>query len=82
MEEAEAISDKIGIMVQGKFKCFGTLQDIQREHGLGYDIEINLDTRALLSGFTLVSKDQRYTNDLEQVRKMIKSLEQCWSALG
>jgi ABC-type multidrug transport system ATPase subunit len=28
MEEAEAISDKIGIMVQGKLKCFGTLKDI------------------------------------------------------
>ena len=28
MEEAEAISDTIGIMVSGKFKCFGTLSEI------------------------------------------------------
>jgi ABC-type multidrug transport system ATPase subunit len=25
MEEAEALSSKIGIMVKGKLKCFGTL---------------------------------------------------------
>jgi ABC-type multidrug transport system ATPase subunit len=24
MEEAEALATKIGIMVEGKFKCFGT----------------------------------------------------------
>ena len=29
MEEAEALSSKLGIMVAGKFKCFGTLQHIQ-----------------------------------------------------
>ena len=28
MEEAEALSDRIGIMVKGQFKCFGTLQKI------------------------------------------------------
>jgi hypothetical protein len=36
----------------------------------------------LLNGFTLISKDKRYTNDLQTVKKMIKSLEQCWRALG
>jgi ABC-type multidrug transport system ATPase subunit len=29
MEEAEALSTKIGIMVNGRFKCFGSLQSIQ-----------------------------------------------------
>ena len=28
MEEAEALASKIGIMVDGKLKCFGTLQQI------------------------------------------------------
>jgi ABC-type multidrug transport system ATPase subunit len=25
MEEAEALASKVGIMVEGKFKCFGTV---------------------------------------------------------
>lgn len=29
MEEAEYLSTKIGIMVKGKIKCFGTLQQIK-----------------------------------------------------
>jgi ABC-type multidrug transport system ATPase subunit len=28
MEEAESLANKIGIMASGKFKCFGTLQQI------------------------------------------------------
>lgn len=47
MEEAEAISNKIGIMVGGKLKCFGTLSDIQAEYGLGYEVEVNIDIEPL-----------------------------------
>lgn len=43
MEEAEALSSKLGIMVAGKFQCFGTLQHIKNTFGQGYEIELNLD---------------------------------------
>lgn len=33
MEEAEALSSKLGIMVEGKFSCFGTLQYIKETFG-------------------------------------------------
>lgn len=33
MEEAEALSSKLGIMVAGKFSCFGTLQHIKNTFG-------------------------------------------------
>ena len=33
MEEAEALSSKLGIMVSGKFSCFGTLQYIKTTFG-------------------------------------------------
>jgi len=48
MEEAEAISDKIGIMVAGKFKCFGSLESIQDDYGAGYEIELNFNLEQLL----------------------------------
>ena len=49
MEEAEALSSKLGIMVAGKFKCLGTLQHIKNTYGQGFEIEINLDIEELLN---------------------------------
>ena len=36
MEEAEALSTKMGIMVDGEFKCFGSKQHIKSKFGTGY----------------------------------------------
>jgi hypothetical protein len=33
MGEAEAISDKLTIMVGGVYKCFGSLEDIKKGYG-------------------------------------------------
>ena len=41
MEEAEALSTKMGIMVKGGiFKCFGSSQHIKSKFGTGYEIEV------------------------------------------
>ena len=41
MEEAEALSTKMGIMVKGgNFKCFGSSQHIKDKFGTGYVVEI------------------------------------------
>lgn len=41
MEEVEALSDKLGIMVRGGiFRCFGSCQQIKDKFGTGYEIEI------------------------------------------
>lgn len=51
MEEAEALSTKMGILVKGGiFKCFGSSQHIRNKFGKGYVIEIkirNLDESEL-----------------------------------
>lgn len=44
MEEAEALCTKMGIMVAGKFKCFGSSQHIKSKYGTGYEIEIKIKT--------------------------------------
>ena len=36
MEQAEALSTKLGIMVNGNFKCIGTPQHIKSKYGEGY----------------------------------------------
>lgn len=43
MEEAEALGTKIGIMVAGKFKCFGSSQHLKDKFGKGYEVIIKLD---------------------------------------
>jgi ATP-binding cassette subfamily A (ABC1) protein 3 len=43
MEEAEALSTKMGIMVKGGvFRCFGSSQHIKNKFGTGYEIEIKI----------------------------------------
>ena len=43
MEEAEALSTKMGIMVRGGiFRCFGSSQHIKNKYGTGYEAEIKI----------------------------------------
>jgi ATP-binding cassette, subfamily A (ABC1), member 3 len=43
MEEAEALSTKMGIMVKGGvFKCFGSSQHIKNKFGTGYVIDVKI----------------------------------------
>jgi len=43
MEEAEALSTKMGIMVKGGiFKCFGGSQHIKNKFGVGFEVEVKI----------------------------------------
>lgn len=43
MEEAEALSTKLGIMVRGgDFRCMGSAQHIKNKFGVGYEVEIKV----------------------------------------
>lgn len=43
MEEAEALSTKMGIMVRGGiFRCFGSSQHIKNKYGTGFEIEVKI----------------------------------------
>ena len=43
MEEAEALSTKLGIMVRGGiFRCFGTSQHVKSKFGVGYELEVKV----------------------------------------
>lgn len=62
MEEAEALSSKMGIMVKGGiFKCFGTPQHIKDKFGTGFVIEIKAQMPEL--------------EEIEEVRDSILSTE-------
>lgn len=42
MEEAEALCNKMGIMVKGEFKCFGPATRIKDKYGTGFEIEFKI----------------------------------------
>ena len=44
MEEAEALCTKMGIMVGGEFRCFGTSTHIKDKYGTGYELEVKIRT--------------------------------------
>lgn len=43
MEEAEALSTKMGIMVRGGiFRCYGSSQHIKSKYGTGFELEVKI----------------------------------------
>ena len=42
MEECEALCSRIGIMVNGRFRCLGPTQHLRSKYGQGYSITISL----------------------------------------
>lgn len=65
MEEAEALCTKMGIMVAGRFKCFGSSQHIKAKYGTGYEIEAKVknlkeeDLKDLKSQIGMTNIDDR-----------------------
>ncbi|XP_034268593.1 cholesterol transporter ABCA5-like isoform X1 [Pantherophis guttatus] len=42
MEEAEAVCDRVAILVSGKLRCIGTIQHLKTKFGKGYFLEMKL----------------------------------------
>uniref|UniRef100_A0A673MN59 ATP-binding cassette sub-family A member 5-like n=1 Tax=Sinocyclocheilus rhinocerous TaxID=307959 RepID=A0A673MN59_9TELE len=53
MEEAEAVCDRVAIMVSGQLRCIGSIQHLKGKFGRGYSLEINL--REELTGLQQVA---------------------------
>ncbi|KAJ3138171.1 hypothetical protein HK100_000049 [Physocladia obscura] len=43
MEEVDALSDRIGILVNGSLRCLGTAQYLKSTHGSGYIVTLRID---------------------------------------
>ena len=67
MEEAEVLSDRIGIIVQGNLKCLGTQFKLKRVYGKGFKLIINLI--ALDSDQEEISEEK-----IDDVNHLIKNL--------
>ncbi|XP_073463290.1 cholesterol transporter ABCA5-like isoform X2 [Aquarana catesbeiana] len=70
MEEAEAVCDRVAIMVSGKLRCIGSIQHLKSKFGKGYLLEIKLkDTqqvdvidREVLRLFPQAARQDRFSS--------------------
>ncbi|XP_046870556.1 ATP-binding cassette sub-family A member 5 isoform X3 [Hypomesus transpacificus] len=53
MEEAEAVCDRVAIMVSGQLRCIGSIQHLKSRYGRGYSLEVKL--REELAGLQQVA---------------------------
>lgn len=58
MEECEALCSRIGIMVNGRFRCLGSTQQLRTKYGQGYSVTISLKP--------IHEIDQRYTQIIQE----------------
>ena len=71
MEEAEALASKLGIMVQGSFKCVGTTNHIREKYGSGYEVELNLDLQDVIKELDEIQDAENMTNDIDEVKRRL-----------
>ena len=64
MEEAEILSDRIGLIVKGELKCLGTQYKIKREYGGGFKLAICLKESSQLDLHPDIN--DKLINDVEE----------------
>ncbi|CAN8004107.1 unnamed protein product, partial [Ixodes hexagonus] len=47
MEECEALCSRLAIMVNGQFRCLGSIQHLKNKYGLGYTVTLRVRPEAL-----------------------------------
>lgn len=58
MEECEALCTKLGILVNGQFRCFGNIQHLKSKYGQGYTLILKCkhETSSSPSGDAILSQ--------------------------
>lgn len=80
MEEAEALSTKLGIMVRGGiFRCFGSSQHIKNKFGVGYEVEIKVK-KAQYNELQEMAHQLSFGADLQTKVALSDAVEQCRGA--
>ncbi|XP_069511178.1 ATP-binding cassette sub-family A member 9-like [Ambystoma mexicanum] len=91
MEEAEAVCDRVAIMVLGKLRCIGSIQQLKSKFGKGYFLQIKVRDsqqadalhKDILKIFPHAARLERFSSLLSYKIPMdnVKSLSQAFSVL-
>ena len=77
MEEAEALSSKLAIMVEGKIKCIGPVQQLKSKYGKGFEIEVKVklpDSEELSRLQKLAPNKEEQIDSTEKAIKILTSV--------
>ena len=72
MEEYEALCTRMGIMVNGKFRCLGTSQHLKNKFGAGYTIIVRLINTLKKAGGHYEDKAKSLSEKMASLKKMIE----------
>ena len=72
MEECEALCTRMGIMVNGKFRCLGTSQHLKNKFGAGYTIIVRLINTLKKAGGHYDDKAKSLSEKMASLKKMIE----------
>lgn len=64
MEECEALCNRIAIMVNGRFKCLGSVQHLKNRFGEGYTLVIKTNERSSQIALVAQLVDERFPGAL------------------
>jgi ATP-binding cassette subfamily A (ABC1) protein 3 len=77
MEEAEALSSKLAIMVEGRIKCIGPVQQLKSKYGKGFEIEVKIkvpEPEELTDLKKMVSRPDETIDTTEKAVKVLTSV--------
>jgi ABC-type multidrug transport system ATPase subunit len=66
MEEAEVLSDRIGIIINGELKCLGTQYKLRKTYGKGFKLVINVKAD--------IDKENELSEEFSKIENLIKSI--------
>ena len=75
MEEAETLCKRIGIMVDGQFKCLSTADEIKEKYGFGYEISLQINNpniQNLYEKHKILDEDKNLRITLENLENILQ----------
>ena len=75
MEEAETLCKRIGIMVDGQFKCLATSDEIKEKYGYGFEINLQINNpnfEELYKKYKISEEDKETELNLDNIEIYLK----------
>ena len=75
MEEAETLCKRIGIMVDGQFKCLATSDEIKEKYGYGFEINLQINNpnyEELMEKYKISEEDKEVQINLENIKSYLE----------
>ena len=75
MEEAETLCKRIGILVNGQFKCLSTSDEIKEKYGYGYEFNMQINNpkmNELIKQYNILEEDKNLKINLENIKHILE----------